>query len=115
MVHPFAILMDGGVRIAIISDGIIVPVIIDLVSTVTRRVVAVVLESAVTSVSHWVVVVGSVRLDGTVLLGHNSVGLISGGATVLSQFQLPQRILRVDGSSIIGIGIAVLSVSHIDP
>lgn len=90
MIHPFAILVDCGVRIAIISDGIIVPVVIDLVSTVTWRVVAVVLESTIASVSHGIVVVGAVRLDGTVLLGHPSVGLISGDATVLSQFQLPQ-------------------------
>ena len=112
MVHAFSVLVDGGVRIAVAGNCVIVSLLVQVVVAVAGRVVAVIFESSVASVGHRVVVVGPVRQGSS-----SSCVIVSvdSSASVLGQFQLPQRVLRVDRAAVVRVRVAVLRVGHVDP
>ena len=96
MIYAFVDFVNGGVRIAVVGDVFALVALVEVIIT-GWWVVAVVFESAVSSVRHRVVVVGAV------LIHDVTVG-----------FQLPQRILRVDRAAVVRVGVAVLCVGHVN-
>ena len=96
VIHAFASFVDGSVGIAVVGDVVALVALVQVV-VAGRRVVTVVFESAVAAVGHRVVVVGAILVE------HVAVG-----------FQLPQRVLRVDGAAVVRVGVAVLRVGHVD-
>ena len=96
MIHAFVDFVNGGVRIAIVGDVIaLIPLVQIIVAR--RRIMAVILESSVASVRHRIVVIGAI------LIHDLSISL-----------ELPERVLRVDRSSVVGIRVAVLGVGHVN-
>ena len=91
MFHAFAILVDGSIRITVTASHDAVIVSLQVIVAVAGWVVAVVFKSTVSTVSHWVIVVRSVRQSSIAQLvvcacsidSHTTTAVLAG------QFQLP--------------------------